>query len=166
MVHLNLTNNSNNQNKNQSLYYQFIDDMPSYGAQKITKKPLPDKSLKQPYKILLVEDDPVSQKAQKILLEIQGYQVDAVFTGEEALTIFSKGYDIIILDIGLPGISGIDTAKAIRQLKNGTEIPIIGLTAHGVKIVEECINAGFNEVAHKPIMDYISLNKIIMKYLS
>lgn len=116
-------------------------------------------------RILLVEDNPVNQKVQKQLLEGEGYWVDVVDSGEAALEMFSDDYDLVILDIGLPGISGIEVLKSLRARENGKDIPIIALTAHGKLIMDECLSMGFNEVVTKPVINYTEFDELLMSYL-
>ena len=81
-------------------------------------------------KLLIAEDNKDISKALVVLLEKQGYSVDAVFNGNDALSYAGLGsYDGIILDIMMPGMDGIEVLKALRQ-KNIT-VPILMLTAKG-----------------------------------
>jgi two-component system catabolic regulation response regulator CreB len=77
-------------------------------------------------KILIVEDEPSIQDTLKITLQSNGFIVGQVFSGEECLKIWQEDFDLIILDIGLPGINGFDVLKTIRKKSN---IPILLLTA-------------------------------------
>ena len=81
-------------------------------------------------KLLIAEDNKDISKALVVLLEKQGYSIDAVFNGNDALSYALLGnYDGIILDVMMPGIDGIEVLKALRQ-KNITS-PILILTAKG-----------------------------------
>ena len=80
-------------------------------------------------KILLVDDEPLILKGLKYSLEQDGYQTDSAMDGEEALTKFFAGeYDLILLDVMLPGVDGIEVCQRIREKSN---VPIIMLTAKG-----------------------------------
>lgn len=120
-------------------------------AQKKLKKAT--RLAKQP-QILLVEDDVIIQKVHKKMLENSGCKVDLAKDGQEALDFFQKGYDLIFMDVGLPGISGIEVTKKIRQQESVSQkhTPIIAMTAF---VHEEdksnCLAAGMDEVATKPI---------------
>lgn len=84
-------------------------------------------------KILLVEDDPKMQLGLKDNLEFEGYDVHVVGDGEDALQqILENEYDLVILDVMLPGMSGFDVVRTCRQKGVGT--PVIMLTAKGEEI--------------------------------
>lgn len=78
-------------------------------------------------RVLIVDDEPLIVKGLKFSLEQEGYETDSAFDGEEALKKYSEGnFDIILLDLMLPGISGEAVCKKIRE---ESMIPIIMLTA-------------------------------------
>ena len=81
-------------------------------------------------KILIVEDEPAMQLGLKDNLELELYQVDIAGDGEEGVTKIKKGgYDLIVLDVMLPKLSGFDVCKTVRSA--GIQTPIILLTARG-----------------------------------
>lgn len=80
-------------------------------------------------RILLVDDEPLILKGLKYSLEQDGYEIDSAMDGEEALEkIFSQYYDLILLDVMLPGVDGVEICQRVREESN---IPIIMLTAKG-----------------------------------
>ena len=80
-------------------------------------------------RILLVDDEPLILKGLKYSLEQDGYQTDSAMDGEEALAKFAEGhYDLILLDVMLPGVDGIEVCQRVREHSN---VPIIMLTAKG-----------------------------------
>jgi DNA-binding response OmpR family regulator len=80
-------------------------------------------------RILIVDDEKLLVKGMKFNLENEGYEVDAVFNGEDALArAHDTTYDLIILDLMLPKISGLDVCRRIREF---SKVPIIMLTAKG-----------------------------------
>ncbi|WP_339049644.1 response regulator [Rickettsiella endosymbiont of Xylota segnis] len=105
-----------------------------------------------PFKILLVEDTPIIQVVHKRMLENLGYHVELVDCAEKALYKISETtYDVILMDINLPGMSGIDAAIQIRRLEY-QNLPIIALTAFSdKKNYQDCIDAGINAFVTKPI---------------
>ncbi len=85
------------------------------------------------YRILIVEDEPSMRMGLQDNLEFDGYAVDAAEEGNDALQkILSKEYDLIVLDVMLPNLSGFDICKTAR--KKGVTTPIILLTAKGEEI--------------------------------
>ena len=80
-------------------------------------------------KILIVDDEPLIVKGLKFSLEQDGYETAAAFNGEEALKQFEQYRpDMILLDVMLPGIDGLEVCRTIRETSN---VPIIMLTAKG-----------------------------------
>ncbi len=80
-------------------------------------------------RILLVDDEPLILKGLKYTLEQEEYETDSALDGEEALTkFFSEPYDLILLDVMLPKMDGIQVCQRIREHSN---VPIIMLTAKG-----------------------------------
>lgn len=78
-------------------------------------------------RVLIVDDEPLIVKGLKFNLELDGYETDCAYTGEEALIKFSENkFDIILLDVMLPGISGTEVCQKIRE---ESMIPVIMLTA-------------------------------------
>lgn len=115
--------------------------------------------------ILVVEDNQINQKIARIFLEDAGYKVDIAANGKEAISHANKKqYDLILMDIGLPDIDGIEVTKHIRKIKNSPHVPIIALTASGEDYREKCLDAGMNDFILKPIMKD-ALHKAISKYL-
>lgn len=78
-------------------------------------------------KILIVDDEPLIVKGLKFSLEQDGYEVTAAYDGEDALQKFkSEHFDLILLDVMLPGISGTDVC---RQIREQSSVPIVMITA-------------------------------------
>ena len=83
--------------------------------------------------ILLVEDEPEMQKGLKDNLEFEGYTVDIAGTGKEGLKkILNRTYDLVLLDVMLPEMSGFDVCKRARE--KGVRAPIVMLTAKGEEV--------------------------------
>jgi two-component system, OmpR family, response regulator PhoP len=79
-------------------------------------------------RILIVEDEPALQQQVRAGIETQGYTVDATGDGKEALYLATEySYDAAVVDLGLPGLSGLDIIARLR--KNGSQLPILILTA-------------------------------------
>lgn len=101
-------------------------------------------------KILVVEDEKEIADGISLILEKNGYLVDCAYDGEEGLDrIYDDIYDLVLLDIMLPGINGLDIIKTVRE--EGVMIPIILLTARSQiedKIVG--LNIGADDYITKP----------------
>ncbi|NOR24323.1 MAG: response regulator [Desulforhopalus sp.] len=126
-------------------------------------------------RLLLVEDNQINQQVVcGILAKLGISNVDVAEDGAEALHAFEKlgmmggRYDIILMDIQMPVMDGIETTKRIRANLNGVnspDLPIIALTAHALKSdMERCIEAGMNDFITKPVLPEI-LDKILQKWL-
>lgn len=103
--------------------------------------------------ILLAEDDLINQKVIGSLLENQGYKVDFAVNGEEVITkAQDKKYNIILMDISIPIIDGLEATKIIREENLNKETPIIALTAHVYSSIKEvCLQNGMNDYIAKPV---------------
>jgi|GEM_PF-1489943 len=109
----------------------------------------------KPTHILFLEDNYVNQEVIKIMLENLGCTLDIVDNGKQALKMFKKyNYGMIISDISLPGMSGIEVIQKIRAQETNIEhIPIIALTAHALEEDHKnCLDAGADDVLTKPVM--------------
>jgi len=105
-------------------------------------------------KILVVEDNQMNKNVELIMLQEAGYSSDAVSDGYEALNaIKTKQYDIILMDIQLPGLDGFKAAAEIRKYSEWYKaIPILALTALNMQQeIQKFLAAGMNEVIVKPV---------------
>lgn len=106
-------------------------------------------------KILLVEDNLLNQKVAEILLQGTHCDIDIANHAREAMSyIMQNTYDLIFMDIGLPGKNGMEITKEIRQsLTKNAAVPIIAMTAHALKSErEQALEAGMDDVITKPII--------------
>src|SRR5688572_5535555 len=96
-------------------------------------------------RILLVEDHRLTEKVTKNMLLALHCQVDIAMDGKTALELIKhQPYDLVLMDIGLPDMSGDEIARRIRayELSKGLHLPIIALTAHeGSKTHKACLDA-------------------------
>ena len=119
---------------------------------------------KKSKRILLVEDDLVSQFYLKTLLSENGFDVQAVSNGKDALSSFTKEkFDIIILDIQIPIINGIEVTKKIKEKENSKKkkTPIIALTAYSYEEDKKLfIETGMDFCITKPIDEKLLLETI------
>ncbi|WP_207420971.1 response regulator [Desertivirga brevis] len=101
--------------------------------------------------ILIVDDVPENVYSLQKVLEFHGFQVDAAFSGEEALRkILSKQYVLILLDVQMPGIDGFEVAENIRGFKKAKDTAVVFLSANYTDI--NMIIKGYNQGA----VDYIT----------
>ena len=105
------------------------------------------------YKILVVEDNATNLMLFEALLYKKGYQVVSAVNGKEAIEkVESDHFDIILMDIEMPIMDGIEATHTIRSKPEYCNIPIIALTAHALKgDKERFLNAGVDEYISKPI---------------
>jgi CheY-like chemotaxis protein len=117
-------------------------------------------------RILLAEDNVVNQKLAVSLLARRGYTVQVVGDGHAALEALDLGsFDLVLMDVQMPLMDGLETAKAIRLNESGTgeHIPIIAMTAHALKGDEEkCVAAGMDAYISKPIRPDELFGKIVL----
>jgi two-component system cell cycle response regulator DivK len=104
-------------------------------------------------KILIVEDDPLSMKVLRMLLRSYGYSLLEATNGEEALKVACNDRpDLIIMDIQLPKVSGLEVTRQLRQMSDLNHTPIIALTAYAMNgDKEKTISAGCDACVAKPI---------------
>lgn len=104
--------------------------------------------------ILLAEDNPVNQKVALSMLKYMGYNADVAANGLEVLQALDrKPYDIILMDIQMPEMDGLETTRRIREREKSAVQPyIIAMTAYALEgDREEFLKAGMNEYLSKPI---------------
>ena len=151
-----------------TLLYSAIETM--FALQPATMTPLATnmpggKQLKD-RRVLLVEDNIINQKiAEKMMVRL-GLKVDIVANGQEALDWFvdnKGGVDLVLMDIQMPVLNGLDATRAIRAL--GVQVPIIAVTANALKGDRDiCIEAGMNDYVGKPFkLD--DLSAVVQRWL-
>ena len=103
--------------------------------------------------ILLVEDNEKNRKLVRDLLIVKGYQLIEAETGEEALTLArERGPALILMDIQLPGIDGIETLRRLRAEAATATIPVVAVTASAMtRDRQKILAAGFDGYQAKPI---------------
>jgi PAS domain S-box-containing protein len=107
-------------------------------------------------RILLAEDNIVNQELAAAILRKQGHSVTVAVNGREALAMLgsSGGFDLILMDVQMPELGGLETTAIIREKEKatGTHIPIVALTAHALHgDRERCLEAGMDAYLTKPI---------------
>ena len=144
------------ENKGSTFWFTFLvnigDDTLLQKTQERKKRK--KKSLK-PLRVLLVEDNLLNQKFAMTTMKQEGHQVDIAVNGKVALDKFSKNkYDLILMDIAMPVMDGIEASQRIRNLEQAESyhpVKIIAITAHVMVTSEkQCIEAGMNAYLIKP----------------
>lgn len=122
----------------------------------------------QGVKILVVDDSQPNLLIAKNVLERSGVVVTTALSGREAVELVKeKDFDLIVLDCMMPGMSGHDTALAIRALPAAkAKIPIVAYTAnHAGEALSEMADVGVTDALEKPL-DIVELSKILLRYLT
>ena len=106
-------------------------------------------------RVLLAEDNPVNQTLAMRILERLGHKVEVVNNGKEALRqVQAEEFDLILMDVQMPEMDGLEATTAIRQAETGTgkHTPIVAMTAHAMKgDREKCLSAGMDGYLSKPV---------------
>jgi len=127
----------------------------SAAAQQVTPRAL---------SILLVEDNAVNRRVAQIALARAGHSIVAVDNGSGALEVLPRQhFDVVLMDVQMPGMDGIETSRAIRRLDtpSARHVPIIALTAQALATDRErCLQAGMNGYLVKPIRPTVLLNEL------
>jgi DNA-binding response OmpR family regulator len=113
-------------------------------------------------KILIVDDDKINGQQLKLRLEKKNFNCTHALSGEECLEILKKNeYDCLLLDIMMPGISGIDVLKDIRKHTNNFELPIIMVTAKDQsEDIVEALHYQANDYIQKPVNIDVAIARI------
>jgi signal transduction histidine kinase/CheY-like chemotaxis protein/HPt (histidine-containing phosphotransfer) domain-containing protein len=118
-----------------------------------------------PLRVLVAEDTPFNQRFVMRLMERWGHAAVLAPDGRQAVTEFSRGaFDLVLMDVQMPDMDGLEAAAAIRALEaGGRRTPIIAMTAHAIPgYRERCLEAGMDDYVSKPI-DVETLQKAIAR---
>lgn len=113
-------------------------------------------------RILVVEDNPDNSKLVSWILEDEGYEVSCAETAEMGLSMLEGDeFDLVLMDISLPGISGTEATRRIRQHPTLAKLPVLALTAHAIEGERQNIlDSGVDDMLTKPINDDVLLASI------
>jgi two-component system, OmpR family, aerobic respiration control sensor histidine kinase ArcB len=127
-----------------------ISTLPFKQDQQISRSINFNKAMK---KVLVVEDELICQRIAVCLLERYGCEVEVASNASEATSLVMKfRFDFILMDIGLPDLSGVELVKVIRSLREYHDVPIVALTAHlDISERNEAGAAGFDDILIKPL---------------
>jgi CheY-like chemotaxis protein len=107
-----------------------------------------------PLRILLADDNPVNCRIAVLMLEKAGHQIDVVNGGAEAIeAVRGKPYDLVLMDVQMPGVDGLEATRQIRALSVGhAGVPVIAITANALQGDDQrCFDAGMDDYITKPI---------------
>jgi CheY-like chemotaxis protein len=120
-------------------------------------------------KVLVAEDSSVIQNLTKKVLQFQNYEIDSAKNGEEVIkAVNANSYDIILMDIGMPKMDGMECTRQIRAMddEQKSNVPIVAITGNAKNYSdEEFRNVGIDEYIPKPI-NFDHLVEVVKKYTS
>jgi len=118
-------------------------------------------------KVLLAEDEPVNRTLATLLLEDLGLAVDTADDGEQATTMAAaEGYDLVLMDMQMPRVDGLEATRRIRALARHARTPIVAITANAFDSDREaCLAAGMDDFVTKPI-DPDALREVLVRWLA
>ncbi len=104
-------------------------------------------------RVLLAEDEPINQEVSRGLLEDAGLAVDLAEDGEQAVAMAQQTpYALVLMDVQMPNLNGVDATKAIRALPGYADTPILAMTANAFDEDRQiCIDAGMDDHIGKPV---------------
>ncbi len=116
--------------------------------------------------VLLVEDNSINQQVAQEILEGFGLLVIIANDGHEAVEqVHQTNFDVVLMDIQMPGMDGLEATQIIRSEEQFADLPIVAMTAHAMEGDKElCLNKGMNDYLSKPI-DPEKLLQTLMKWL-
>ncbi|MBI5633647.1 MAG: response regulator [Nitrospirae bacterium] len=114
------------------------------------------------FRILLAEDNKENQSVYRRILEKTGYDIDIAENGKEAVDAFKKSsYDLILMDLQMPEMDGMEAVREIRYLVNGRKVPIVAFTAlPSDQHRQACLAQGMNDFLNKPCNEKMLLDCI------
>ena len=117
-------------------------------------------------RILLIEDNPLNREVTGLLLSKAGLKVDAAKDGRVALDLAARhAYDLVVTDLAMPGLDGVETAHRIRELPGYEKTPIIALSACVFgEDRDYCLNGGLDDFITKPVTA-MRLYDIVLRWL-
>jgi CheY-like chemotaxis protein len=118
-----------------------------------------------PRRILIGDDSADAAESSAMLLRLDGHEIQAVFDGPSALNAAASFKpEIVLLDIGLPGLNGFEVARRLRELPGGRQILVVAVSGYGqTQDRHQSRDAGFDQHLVKPV-DGEQLSAVIASY--
>jgi PAS domain S-box-containing protein len=113
-------------------------------------------------RILLVEDEPINQEVSRCLMEDVGLRVDQAENGIRAIELArTMRYDLILMDVQMPEMNGLDATRAIREDSLNTTTPILAMTANAfAEDRQACLDAGMDDHVGKPVVPDVMYERL------
>jgi len=150
---------------NEGSTFTFSVNLPVADENDLIAAELQDESEVKSLDILVVEDNNVNRDMLCEILELEGHSVAEAENGKEAVDIANDiHFDVILMDISMPVMDGLEATRQIRAEGRFPDTPIIGVTAHALpEQVERFVQTGMNEVVLKPI-SIGAISKVLAKF--
>ena len=102
--------------------------------------------------ILLADDQPDIREVTRLYLEMEGYAVIEAVNGQEAIAkALDHKPDLVLMDLGMPEVDGVEATKVIRRSEEVADVPIVALTGFGDIVAAKAREAGCDLVLYKPL---------------
>ena len=123
--------------------------------------------MSNPKKVMIAEDSSVIQNLTRKILSLQNYEITSVKNGQQVLDLLNKDYfDIILMDINMPVMDGIECTRKIRSLEDPdkSKVPIVAITGNARNLsAQEYNEIGINDLLQKPL-NFDQLVTLVRKY--
>ena len=150
----------------QMLSGQNLLALPSVDPESQIRFPLGDRPSSD-LRILIAEDNRTNQRVALRMLELLGYEADVASSGTAVLEVLKqRSYDVILMDMRMPELDGLETTRRIRQMPEHRQVWIVAMTANAMgQDRDRCLKAGMNDYISKPI-DREALNRSLERCLA